>query len=90
MTDPKTKKKNSVCSYFQTDVFRNLLEISLIMNSGENTWSVTKETIEALLISSHEDILTTTKYTNLFLLLIYVLSHSECFLSSRYMKIDSD
>ena len=35
-----------VCFYFQIDECRNLFEIPLIIYSGENTWSVTKESVE--------------------------------------------
>ena len=36
------------------NICRNLFEIPLIIN-GENIWYVTKETIEVLSISNHEE-----------------------------------
>ena len=55
--NPKNKKDliKLVCSYFQTDQYTNLFEIPLIINIGENTYSITKEKIELLPISNHED-----------------------------------
>ena len=35
-----------ICSCFRTGECRNLFEISLIINSEENTWRNTKDTIE--------------------------------------------
>lgn len=55
--NPKNKKDliKLVCSYFQTDQYTNLFEIPLIINIGENTYSITKEKIEVSLISNHEE-----------------------------------
>ena len=44
-----------VCCYFQADESRNLSEIPLINNHGESTSRNTKETIQVLLKSNHED-----------------------------------
>ena len=45
----------SVCSYFQKNEGRNFFEIPLIINSGKNTLRITRETIEVLPISNHEE-----------------------------------
>ena len=36
-----------VYSYFQTDECRNLFETTLIINSGENIWSISKEIMKS-------------------------------------------
>ena len=99
------QKIKLLCSYFQTDECRNLFEISLIINSGENTWNITEETIEVLLISNHEKpdtklichsgmsnnaAVIAAKDTDMFLFIIYALGKLECSLPSWYMKIDSN
>ena len=88
---------------FQTDECRNLFEIPLIIDSGENILGFTKETIEVLPISNHEEANTrllfhagmkskaaviVVKYVDMFLLLIYALGQMECFLRRWYLKTD--
>ena len=49
----KTKRFNYLLRfYFETVEYRLLFEIPLIINGGENIWSITKETIEVLPIST--------------------------------------
>ena len=77
----------------------------MIINSGENPCSITKETIEDLTISNYKDADTMSifhagmsieatvdvgKDMDVFLLIIYAFGQSECFLRPRYMKIDSN
>ena len=77
----------------------------MFINSGENIWSITKETIDILPITNHEEAdkwlifdagmskdtaVNAAKDTDVFLLLIYALSQWKYFLSSRYKKINSN
>ena len=85
--------------YFETDECKNLFEISLFVNS-ENILSITKETIEVFSISNHEEVdkmlmsnevpVIVTKEADVFLLLIYALSHLECFLFPWHMNINAN
>ena len=43
-----------MCFYFQPKC-TNLFETPLIISSGKNIWSITKETIAVLLVSNHEE-----------------------------------
>lgn len=76
----------------------------MIINSVEKTWRITKEAIEALPISNHEEVdkklifyarmtneavVIAGKDAEIFLLLIYALSQLERFLPPWCMGIDS-
>ena len=79
-------------SYFQSDECRNLFKFSLIINSSENIWSITEETIEVLPVSKHEadtklifhaginsqEAVIVAKDRPVFLLLIHALGQLEC------------
>ena len=79
-----------VCSYFQTDECRNLFDIPLSINSGENIWSIiTKEATEVLPRSigltfyeliNNEAAVIFAKDAGIFLLLIYHLGQLKYFL----------
>ena len=82
--------------------FRKNTYGGLLLNSGENTWSITKETIEGLSISKHEAdtrlvfhagmkneaAVVVAKYADVFLLLIYALVQMKYFLLPWYSYKD--
>ena len=84
---------------------RNLLEIPLTINSGENIWSITEKTAEVLPILNNEEAdirlifhegmsnevaVIFAKDTDVFLLLIYALEQLKCFLLPCCMATDSN
>ena len=90
------------CSYLQTDEGRKLFEIPLTINSDENIWCITKETIEVLPISNHgeadirlilhadmsnEAAVIVGKDTDVVLLLIQASGQLECFLPHGICKL---
>ena len=95
----------SVYSYFQTSEYKDLFEIPLTINGEENTWSITKETIEVLPISSYEEADTRSIFlaaihnkatvivaedTEVFLLLNYTSGQIEFFLPTWHKMTDSN
>lgn len=95
----------SVYSYFQTSEYKDLFEIPLTINGEVNTWSITKETIEVLPISSYEEAGTRSIFlaaihnkatvivaedTKVFLLLNYTAGQIEFFLPTWYKMTDSN
>ena len=90
------------CSYLQTDEGRKLFEIPLTINSDENIWCITKETIEVLPTSNHGEADTRLilhadmsndaavivgKDTDMVLLLIQASGQLECFLPHGTCKL---
>ena len=70
-------------------------EIPLIINNGENTWSIIKETIEVIPISNHEKVDTSLIFhagmsNEAAVTVANQFNQLECSLIPCYMKIDSD
>lgn len=86
-------------SYSQTDECRNLFQISLFINSGENIWSTIKETIGILTKLDHDkhdtkfhaEIINKSviaaKDKKVFLLLFHALGQLEYLLSPHLQGI---
>ena len=95
LNNSENKKKiiKLVLPYFHKDGCRNSIERPLIINSSENAWQITKETIEDPPTSNHEEavkrlifyeaasneaVIMVGKDMDVLLLLLYTLDHLQC------------
>ena len=55
LNNPDNKKNQIIMFLFPNRCGQKFIEIPLIIKSDENTWDVTKETLDVLSISIHEE-----------------------------------
>ena len=92
------------CSFYKSEEGRELFRIPLVINSGEEVWKISRNTIEMLPRCNHEEADTrlvlhaamskspaviVAKDTDVFILLAYAICHQGT-PPSWYMKIDTN